>query len=446
MSQGLLIGLDVGTTTSKAVAFTPDGEAVAVGRTTTPWEVTDNNAQLDPMRLAAAALEAVVQVVNTQPREEILGIGIASMGESGVLLDNNRRPVAPTIAWHDCRDSEELEKLGSAFQPSMFSRLTGLPFGQQWSLTKHRWLLDNEELAPTATLRLNIAEWIAYKLGATPVTEQSLASRTGWLELERRDWSEEILEWSGASAGMMPELVTAGTMIGRVDPALGFSSLARVPITIAGHDHQAAAVGAGAISAGDELDSCGTADALVRTIDPGLSGPLITELTEAGVTVGWHALKERWCLLGATRGGLALQRTLSALGVDRTGFSRLDRAAVNIEGGKATVSISDNAVVTIADIRDGTAPPHLWRAAVEETVEQLATIHRVMSSASGSHRKFIVTGGWSRSETVLAAKGRQFGALVQPRSEEAGARGAALFAGVAAGLWTDVAESGWHCN
>jgi sugar (pentulose or hexulose) kinase len=446
MSHGLLIGLDVGTTTSKAVAFTPEGQAVATGRTATPWQVSGDRVQLDPVRLAEAAVSAVAQIAEARPGEEILGIGIASMGESGVLLDSKRSPVAPTIAWHDRRDSAELEKLRAAIGPAVFSRLTGLPFGQQWSLTKHRWLLDHEAGTATATLRLNIAEWVAFKLGAAPVAEQSLASRTGWLDLERRDWSEELLAWSGASAGMMPELVTAGTRIGRVGAGSSLSAMAGAAITIAGHDHQAAAVGAGAISAGDEVDSCGTADALVRTINPGLDGGLVTQLTEAGVTVGWHALKDRWCLLGATQGGLVLQRALAALGVDRSAFPALDRAAAAADGGKVTASISDGAVLALAGIQDGVAPPHMWRAAVDETVEQLATIHEAMSSLSGAHRNFIVTGGWARSETVLTAKGRRFGNLHQPEVEEAGARGAALFAGMAAGLWTDAAEAGWHKN
>jgi sugar (pentulose or hexulose) kinase len=446
MSQGLLIGLDVGTTTSKAVAFTLEGDPVATGRAATPWEVSGDRVQLDARRLVEAARSAIAQIGEALPDEEILGIGIASMGEAGVLLDSARQPIAPVIAWHDRRDSWELENLKASIDPAAFSRRTGLPVGQQWSLTKHRWLVDHLPAAGNAELRLNIAEWVAFSLGAAPVTEQSLASRTGWLDLERRQWSEELLDWSGAKMTMLPQLVTAGTRVGNIGAGSGLAAMAGAAITIAGHDHQAAAVGAGAIGSGDELDSCGTADALVRTINPGLDEGLITRLTDAGVTVGWHALEDRWCLLGATQGGLVLQRALAMLGIDRDGLPSLDGAAMALDAPSVTASISNGAVLTLTDIQDETAPHHVWRAAVEATTDQVAVIHDAMSALTGPHRKFIVTGGWARSEAVLAVKRRRFGTLHHLKVTEAGARGAALFAGVAAGFWPSPAEARWYEN
>jgi len=83
---------------------------------------------------------------------------------------------------------------------------------------------------------------------------------------------------------------------------------------VAGHDHQAAAIGVGALHPGDQLDSCGTAEALVRAIKPGLPPSAIADLAVAGITTAWHATAARWCLLGATQGGLALQRVLALLG------------------------------------------------------------------------------------------------------------------------------------
>ena len=77
-------------------------------------------------------------------------------------------------------------------------RRTGLPLRQQWSLTKHRWLIDNVAAARSAVRRLNVAEWIVRGLGGEEASEQSLASRTGWLRLARRDWWTDTLAWSGA--------------------------------------------------------------------------------------------------------------------------------------------------------------------------------------------------------------------------------------------------------
>ena len=257
----------------------------------------------------------------------IVGVGVASMAESGVLLDADGDPVAPVIAWHDTRDRAETDDLRAELGGE-FSVRTGLPLRQQWSLTKHRWQLDHDEAAARAVRRLGVAEWIVHALGGDPVSEQSLASRTGWLDLSRRDWWDEALAWSGATRSLLPELVACGEPVGTAHDRWDVPGLAGATLTVAGHDHQAAAIGADAARLHAELDSCGTAEAFVRTVPPGLPASDIRALTDAGITVGWHALPEHWCLLGATRGGLVLQRMLALLGRGRAELPALDAAAL----------------------------------------------------------------------------------------------------------------------
>ena len=281
MHNTLFVGLDVGTNTSKAVVFTDTGEPVASGRADTPWTFTSTGAELDANALLVAAKSALSEALADCPAGPIAGLGVASLAEAGVLLDSHGEPAAPVIAWHDTRDDAELAKLRESIVPHDFSAMTGLPFRQQWSLTKHRWLLDNVPEARRAVRRLNLAEWIVRGLGGEEATEQSLASRTGWLQLAQRAWWNDTLEWSGASQTLMPPLVTAGTPLGRVGADVGMPRLAGAVLTVAGHDHQAAVIGADADGPGDELDSCGTAEALVRTIAPGLSPLVVAELAEA---------------------------------------------------------------------------------------------------------------------------------------------------------------------
>lgn len=413
----LFIGLDVGTTSSKAVVFTEAGDPVASGRARTPWTTTATGAELDATALLDAAISAVADALAECPPGVIGGLGVASLAESGVLLDRYGEPAAPVIAWHDTRDADELESLRSDVDTHDFSATTGLPFRQQWSLTKHRWLIHNVASARTAVRRLNVAEWIVRGLGGDEATEQSLASRTGWLRLAERDWWPDTLEWSGAHESLMPQLITAGTALGRVPRDVGVPRLTGAVLTIAGHDHQAAVIGAGADGPGDELDSCGTAEALVRTVAPGLSRDVVADLADAGITTGWHAVADHWCLLGATQGGLALQRILALLGRDRSDLAALDADAIALPMGA-----------------DGDSPAHVWRAALEEVTGQAAEIHDAMSAVTGAHRRLVVTGGWSRSEGLLAVKRRRFGDFVRADVGEAGALGAAKLAARAAVL------------
>jgi sugar (pentulose or hexulose) kinase len=437
MRSRLFIGLDVGTTTSKAVIFTEDGDPVASGRANTPWTITTSGAELDATALLAAAKSAVAEALSECPPGPICGLGVASLAESGVLLDQRGEPVAPVIAWHDTRDEAELADLRNVVRPPDFSATTGLPFRQQWSLTKHRWLRDNVPSVRDAVRRLNVAEWIVRGLGGDEATEQSLASRTGWLRLAERSWWGETLAWSGASEGLMPPLVTAGTPLGRVSADAGVPRLAGAVLTVAGHDHQAAVIGAGADGPGDELDSCGTAEALVRTVAPGLSPRVVAELAERGITTGWHAVADNWCLLGATQGGLALQRVLALLGKTRADLPVLDAEAIALPAPEMRVVAPAFGRLDIVDVADGDGPAHLWRATLEAVTEQAAEIHDAMSAVSGSHERLVVTGGWSRSEGLIAVKRRRFGELTRADVNEAGARGAALLAARAAGASAD---------
>jgi sugar (pentulose or hexulose) kinase len=438
----LLVGLDVGTTSSKAVVIDLEGNELAHGRAPTRWQRTAHGTETSAGALLDGARLALQQALSAAPHDEVLGLGVASMAESGVLLDRGGRPAGPVIAWHDARDAAEVEDARAALGAEEYARRTGLPLRSQWSLTKHRWLLSHDRAAAAdAARRLNIAEWVVRSLGGDEASEQSLASRTGWLDITSRNWWPAAVEWSGIRQGMLPPLVTAGTALGTVPAEAGIPRLAGVTLTVAGHDHQAAAIGAGATGPGDELDSCGTAEALVRTVPVGLSTQAILELTRAGITVGWHALPGYWCLLAGTQGGLIMQRVLGMLGVDHSGLAALDTAALR-EAAPASppeVRLTGDGLVNVLGIGAGVTPGGTWRATLAEVTAQARQVHDSMTAVAGERGKLVVTGGWARSATVLAVKRQFFGSLLRPAVAEAGARGAALLAGIAAGAYPGAA-------
>ncbi|MBE1492738.1 FGGY-family carbohydrate kinase [Plantactinospora soyae] len=442
MGGQLLVGLDVGTTGSKAVVFTELGDPVSQAAAGTPWTTTATGAELDPDALLAAARGALATALADAPPGRVAAVGVASMGESGVLLDSAGHPLGPMIAWHDTRDEDELADLHARIGPDTFARTTGLPLRHQWALTKHRWLRGHHPESRRAVRRLNVAEWVVRGLGGDEACEQSLASRTGWLRLDGRDWWPEALDWSGASASLMPELVTAGTPLGTVADRAGLSRLTGATLTVCGHDHQVAAIGAGALRPGDELDSCGTAEALVRSVAPGLPPETVAGLVDAGVTVGWHALAGRWCLLGATTGGLTLQRVLAGLGLDRADLPELDALASRVDPSRHGVTIEDEGRSIGVPARPLTGAPvtsagpaEIWRAALESVTEEIGVIHDAMTSYSGVHHDLVAVGGWARSTALMEVKARRLGPVRRSPVAEAGARGAALLAGLAAEVY-----------
>jgi sugar (pentulose or hexulose) kinase len=207
-------------------------------------------------------------------------------------------------------------------------------------------------------------------------------------------------------------------------------------LTVVGHDHQAAAVGVGATGEGDEVDSCGTAEAIVRTIPAHLKDEQVRDLAQAGVTTDWSIQSGRWSLLAGTEGGLAMQRVLNALGVDKGSFTALDAAALDSPQGRVHIEGIGTDAVHLRNIGDGVTPGELWRAVVEAATDEVTKLHNSMTDIVGEHQEIIVTGGWSRSAALMAAKRRRLGTLRLSSVQEAGAQGAAIYAGRAAGVLT----------
>ena len=430
---GLLGGLDVGTTSVKALLMTAEGAEVAYGRAPTTWKTTPDGVEADPAAIVGAAHEALADALTSVPEARVISLGVASMAEAGVLVGPQDDPLAPVIAWHDSRDVGQLAELVETFGGPRFSATTGLPLWTQWSITKHRWLRDNVPATSAAVRRYNIAEWVARSLGADPVSELSLSSRTGWLDLEARAPWEEALAWSRASAALLGDLVEAGDAVGKVASDCSLQQLRGATLTIAGHDHQAATIGAGAFGDQDELDSCGTANAIVRTTLPSLTPESRATLTEAGVTVGWHAVRDRWSVLGATQGGLILRGVMAWLEVESSRLGELDQLAAEAEPGASIVTLGPES--HDFTISGSTAPGDVWRAATEAVTRQLRDLADVIQVGTGPRGQLVVTGGWSNSSALMAAKASALGSLWRTDTREAGARGAALLAGLAEGTY-----------
>jgi sugar (pentulose or hexulose) kinase len=425
-------GLDVGTTSSKAVVYDQDGAVLGTGRAATSWEVGPRGTQIDAevlWRSAADALSAAAEEAAVPVR----AVGVTSMGESGVLTDASEKPLAPVIAWHDDRDHDEVADLAERLGVDAVGGVAGKPLRGQFSLTKHRWLLTHEPSSRVATTRFDVSGWVVRRLGGAVVAELSLAGRTGWLDVAARDWWDDALAWSGATRGLMPPLVQAGESVGTVTSDAVSPYLRGALLTLAGHDHQASALGARAIGPGHELDSSGTAEALVRTVSRAPSRADAARLAAAGITTDPSIEPGHWTLLGGTEGGLAQNRALELLGVGADGLARLDAAAEHAPHGRVVVGGLGTDALTLGGIAGGVGPGEVWKAVAAAAADEALALHRAMDDVVGPAVRVVVTGGWRHSAEVMRAKVARFEQLEVSAVEEAGALGAATLAARAAG-------------
>jgi sugar (pentulose or hexulose) kinase len=403
----LLLGLDAGTTAVKATAFDLSARELGSGRALTPWRAVPTGAELDPDELFEAAAAAAREAVAAAGGGRVAAIGVAGMAETGVLVDVRGRPVVPSIAWHDTRGEPLAERLARDLPE--FPARTGLPANALCTLVKYRWMRENWPEAANGARWLNVAEWIVHGFGGEPRAELSLASRTGFYDLHERRPSADALAWAGAPAGLAPDLVPAGTPMG----ASGDGAV----LTVGGHDHLAAAVGAGAAGEGDVLDSCGTAEAFVRATAP-LPPEGVARALAHGFTCGWHAVDGRQALLSAVRTGTELQRVLARHGIAPDDRARVEAAALEIERGGA-----------------GDAAARDYHSALDDLGAQGAHVLARMAAIAGPTRRLVVTGGWATGPAAQAVKARRLGPFELSPGISQGARGAALAAGRAAGLW-----------
>jgi sugar (pentulose or hexulose) kinase len=135
----VLIGLDVGTTTCKAVAHDEDGRALAAFQWPTPWTPVATGAELAPSALASVCLDLLRDSARVRAGAEVVAVGITSIAEAGVVLAADGRPVAPIMAWHDERGVTDAADLRMAFGAAFHGR-TALPLSHVQSISKYRWL------------------------------------------------------------------------------------------------------------------------------------------------------------------------------------------------------------------------------------------------------------------------------------------------------------------
>jgi sugar (pentulose or hexulose) kinase len=438
----LLLGLDAGTTAVKAAVFHTSGRELAQGRALTPWRTVPTGAELDPDELLAAAVAAAREAVAAAGGGQVAAVGVTGMAETGVLVDGHRRPAVPSIAWHDTRGEEEAGRL--ARELPEFRRRTGLPVRAMCTLVKYRWMRDHWPDTARGVRWLNIPEWIVLGLGGEPTAELSLASRTGFYDLhERRPWAD-ALDWADAPPGLAPDAVPAGTPMGTATDG--------GVLTVGGHDHPAAAVGAGAAGDGDVLNSCGTAEAFVRSTAP-LPPDRVAHAVESGFTVGWHAAPGRQALQGGVWTGSALECVLALVGVRPEQRDEIEAAALAIErarGGGARghepAGAGARLVVhglegepgdplTLEGIDHDASPAAAYYAALDAAGAAGARLLARLAAVAGAARRLVVTGGWATGVAAQAVKARHLGPFELSPGISQGARGAALAAGRAAGLW-----------
>jgi sugar (pentulose or hexulose) kinase len=427
-----VLGLDVGTTRIKGLLLGLDGVTLAEADRPTPWVTDAAGTHADPAALAETARDVVAQVTEAPEagHVRVAGIGVTGMGEAGVLLDDEGRPLAPVLAWHDRRG--DVEAIRWAVGAEAFHRAVGMFLDSQPSLPKILWLRRMLPDARRAVRFCSVPEWVVVSLGGDPVSELSLASRTGLLDLAT------VAPWPAAGEllgrDLLSDLVQAGAPAGVADVSAPAAARGAT-LTVAGHDHQAAALAVGAARDSALLDSLGTAEALLRCVRGPLDSTAVARLVAQRVTVGWGVVPGHSTVMYGLLSGMVLEQLASLLGAwDRSTRMELGQLALETEAGGAPVLHEFGGQTYLGPLATGMSPGEVWARAVDDLIAASAYGADLIAAEVGPHTDVVLSGGWSRNPAVAAAKRRQFAGARTSELGEAGAVGAAYLGAVAAGL------------
>ena len=440
MLDNFYIGIDMGTSYTKALIVDEQGNHISMASIETKWRVlrageVEGNALDFFDGVITAISQALFTAEKTLGRSILIqGIGLTGLAESGVAVDAAGKSLTPVIAWYDERGEAEMQALPNVFKEE-FSRKTGLIFTSQCSLGKWLYLHHKVSKFPKGAQWLNLLEYIAFTLTNERFTQPSLASRTGGWNLNSDLPWLEALDLIGMDQSFMPSLKHAGESFGTVNRNNVPTQIRGAVVTVAGHDHPVASVGAGAI--GDDIlfNSTGTADVLLRTVRGKISEDNRAELVRGGIGSGAHVLPGKSVLIGGTRAGLILRRVLALYeSIDPSVREKFDDEwkadAIDPSVKVSEPNFMSNEVIfTLTNEVPGQS---LWNAALLYNKNETSKILQHMNNVVGVHKISRASGGWLRLRSVRESKETLMPELAISTVKEAGAFGAAAFARVAA--------------
>lgn len=464
----LLLGIDVGTTNCKAVAYNERGEPVASGKTAmiTHYK-NDGTSYYDPVQIWEAVVGVIRQTVTKlNVTDKIIAISVASMGEAGVPVDRNGTPIYPVITWFDSRSLPQSHELAEKIGNERIFEITGLDNNPIFSVSKLMWIREHEpEVYARIDKWLCISDYIYLKLSGVIATDYSIASRTMALDISTRDWSDEILDKSGLARSLFPDLVASGTVLGKVArEAAEKTGLSQDALVIAGgHDHYCGSFASGILLGHRVADSSGTAESIHGLLEPGVEPPKNFQ----GFRIGRYLDPNRLYLVGGiVASGASVEWAMKQFntGVNSGKTSKIDRQSIYDEVMEQVESVSPGSggLLFLPHLRGGGAPywdPYsrgaflgllskhtaadLMRAVIEGLCFEVRTIVDAMRGISGNPVKLLtVVGGGARNKFWQQTKADITGIPVEvPDVDEATTLGAALLAGIGAGVYRNMVEA-----
>ena len=450
-----LIGIDMGTTNTKAICFDAEGRAVASQSAPTRTLDTDEGiryraADLWPnvARLLTALTAKLSETEGADAPKRIGGISVSGMGEAGIPLDAKGAPLCDVIPWFDSCTRAISASWEYTLGFETLERITELKPQHIFTANKLLYLKQKYPEILRHMVRWHcVPDYISFCLTGCSAMDYSLATRTMMMDQQKKCWSWEILMKMSLSSDVLPRLVPSGAKIGTVTEKAASETglLQGTPVFAGGHDHICGAFAIGASTESVAMDSCGTSEEILL----GTSRyDTVKKCGSLGFNVGAHAAADRYYIAG---------------GMPASGLS-IDWYRTRFHSGSYQGSVTGaNGVLFYPYLRGSSSParnpeiPAVFRNLCDTTTaedcmqavyEGLAYEARMILEQIKTEqalRKIIAIGGGARNHYWMQIKANVYNLPIElPSVSESTALGAAILAGIGCGMYEDAPDAHQH--
>lgn len=404
------LGIDIGTSGVKALLIDRAGKALgeASARAVEPVRPHPGWSEQAPGDWWTATLSAIDTLVGAHPREmaALKGIGLSGHMHGAVLLDDKLEVLRPAILWNDGRSAAECAEMEAAL-PSLRA-LAGNIAMPGFTAPKIAWVRKHEpEIYKRIAKVLLPKAYVRLLLTGELVEDMSDAAGTLWLDVGKRDWSDELLAVTGLNRSHMPRLVEGSAVSGKLKPEFLSRWGIGQDVVVAGGagDNAAAACGIGAIRPGEGFVSLGTSGVLF------VSNARFSPNTEGAVHAFCHAIPDTWHQMGVILSATDSLNWLSRItGQSQAALSQAAEAQFNGPGeaiflpylsGERTPHNDAGARGSFVGLSQSTDVAQLAQAVMEGVAFAFRDCQRVLNDAGTTVSRLLAVGGGSKSDLWL---------------------------------------------
>jgi len=452
-----IVGIDIGTTNIKVVAFSKNGEPVYSTSRKNKIFNSKYGYEIDIIYIFNKVFEMLQEVVNNI---EIVSIGISSFAETVIPIFNKKYNYTRAMVWYDRRTTKQKINFHNKFNGPSFFKITGLRPDYLYSIHKLSWYKQNDqELFNSAYKWLPVNSYIAYMLTGNMGIDYTQACRTGALDVKNRTWSNRIFDYLSFNEKVFPQLINSGQNIGLVKNELTnvLNIDYKIPVALGGHDHICGSYAVTSFKKDVILDSMGTAENIQTVVDTDKIN--MKNLLKNDINMGAHIIPNMGYIYGTfDYSGALIDHVINLFfnklkeDITARDYNLFCREAekyvtkdINV---KMYVSQNENKDrykldnINLLNISLNTKRGEIFLAAIHYISMKSRNIILSLEKITGKKLKVITIGGSIKNSLLMKEKSKILNrSLYIDDNEEAVTLGAALLGGLSAGIYKDYIDA-----